>query len=125
MIDGGDLPVVNMIALKIFDVSKYCSMTFHNYGPSVNVMNLEIWNSLTPAQQKLMADTSREAQAKCRELTESVDNLAAAKKELEPKGMTVVQGNVEAFRKVAQEKIWPAYKTQYGAMWDEVAGFKA
>ena len=39
--------------------------------------------------------------------------------------MTVVQGNVEAFRKVAQEKIWPAYKTQYGAMWDEVAGFKA
>lgn len=125
VIDGGDLPVVNMIALKIFDVSKYCSMTFHNYGPSVNVMNLEIWNSLTPAQQKLMADTSREAQAKCRELTESVDNLAAAKKELEPKGMTVVQGNVEAFRKVAQEKIWPAYKTQYGAMWDEVAGFKA
>ena len=125
VIDGGDLPVVNMIALKIFDVSKYCSMTFHNYGPSVNVMNLEVWNSLTPAQQKLMADTSREAQAKCRELTESVDNLAAAKKELEPKGMTVVQGNVEAFRKVAQEKIWPAYKTQYGAMWDEVAGFKA
>ena len=125
VIDGGDLPVVNMIALKIFDVSKYCSMTFHNYGPSVNVMNLEIWNSLTPAQQKLMADTSREAQAKCRQLTESVDNLAAAKKELEPKGMTVVQGNVEAFRKVAQEKIWPAYKTQYGAMWDEVAGFKA
>ena len=125
VIDGGDLPVVNMIALKIFDVSKYCSMTFHNYGPSVNVMNLEIWNSLTPTQQKLMADTSREAQAKCRQLTESVDNLAAAKKELEPKGMTVVQGNVEAFRKVAQEKIWPAYKTQYGAMWDEVAGFKA
>lgn len=125
VIDGGDLPVVNMIALKIFEVSKYCSMTFHNYGPSVNVMNLEVWNSLTPAQQKLMADTSREAQTKCRELTESVDNLAAAKKELEPKGMTVVQGNVEAFRKVAQEKIWPAYKTQYGAMWDEVAGFKA
>ena len=72
-----------------------------------------------------MLDTSREAQTKCRELTESVDNFAAAKKELEPKGMVVVQANVEAFRKVAQEKIWPAYKTQYGALWDEVAGFKA
>ena len=65
------------------------------------------------------------SQAKCRELTESVDNFAAAKRELEPKGMTVVEANVEAFRKVAQEKIWPAYKQQYGAMWDEVAGFKA
>ena len=125
VIDGGDLPIVNQIALKIYEVSKYCSMTFHNYGPSVNVMNLEVWNGLTPAQQKLMLDTSREAQAKCRELTESVDNIAAAKKELEPKGMTVVQGNVEAFRKVAQEKIWPAYKAQYGALWEEVAGFKA
>ena len=39
--------------------------------------------------------------------------------------MTVVKANVEAFRKVAQDKIWPAYKNQYGAMWDEIAGFKA
>ena len=45
-----------------------------------------------------------------------VDNFAKAKKELEPKGMTVVEANVEEFRKVAQEKIWPAYKAQYGAL---------
>jgi TRAP-type C4-dicarboxylate transport system substrate-binding protein len=57
VIDGGDLPIVNQIALKIYEVSKYCSMTFHNYGPSVNVMNLEVWNGLTPAHQKLMLDT--------------------------------------------------------------------
>ena len=125
VIDGGDLPIVNQIALKIYEVSKYCSMTFHNYGPTLNTMNLAVWESLSEPQKKLMLDTSREAQAKCRELTESVDNLAAAKKELEPKGMTVVQGNVEAFRKVAQEKIWPQYKTQYSAMWDDIANFKA
>jgi len=125
VIDGGDLPIVNQIALKIYEVSKYCSMTFHNYGPTLNTMNLATWESLSPAHKKLMLDTSREAQAKCRELTESVDNFAAAKKELEPKGMTVVQGNVEAFRKVAQEKIWPQYKTQYAALWDDIANFKA
>jgi tripartite ATP-independent transporter DctP family solute receptor len=34
VIDGGDLPIVNQIALKIYEVSKYCSMTFHNYGPT-------------------------------------------------------------------------------------------
>src|SRR5437868_14181876 len=92
VIDGGDLPIVNQIALKIYEVSKYCSMTFHNYGPTLNTMNLAVWESLSEPQKKLMLDTSREAQAKCREVTESVDNLAAAKKELEPKGMTVVQG---------------------------------
>jgi TRAP-type C4-dicarboxylate transport system substrate-binding protein len=125
VIDGGDLPIVNILALKIYEVSKYVSMTFHNYGPTNAVMNLEIWNGLTPAQQKLMLDVSREAQGKIREATESVDNFAAAKKALEPHGMTVVEADVPAFRKIAQQKIWPAYKTQYGALWDEVANFKA
>jgi tripartite ATP-independent transporter DctP family solute receptor len=125
VIDGGDLPIVNQIALKIYEVSKYCSMTFHNYGPTLNVMNLEVWNGLSDAHKKLMLDTSREAQAKIRELTESVDNIAAARKELEPKGMTVVQGNIEAFRKVAQEKIWPAYKQQFSVLWDEIESIKA
>jgi len=125
VIDGGDLPIVNQVALKIYEVAKFCSMTFHNYGPTLNVMNLDVWNGLSDAHKKLIMDTSREAQAKIRELTESVDNIAAAKRELEPKGMSVVQGNVEAFRKVAQEKIWPAYKTQYSAMWDEIETIKA
>jgi tripartite ATP-independent transporter DctP family solute receptor len=125
VIDGGDLPIVNMLALKIYEVSKYCSMTFHNYGPTLNTMNLAVWEALTDPQKKLMLDTSREAQEMIRKSTESVDNFAAAKKELEPKGMTVVEGNVEEFKKVAQQKIWPAYKSQFGAMWDEIEGVKA
>jgi len=125
VIDGGDLPIVNQVALKIYEVSKYCSMTYHNYGPTNAVMNLGIWNGLAPAQQKLMLDISREAQQKIRDATESVDNFDAAKKALEPKGMTVVKADVEAFRKVAQDKIWPAYQKQYGAMWSEIAEFKA
>src|SRR5882757_5703005 len=124
VIDGGDLPIVNMLALKIYEVSKYASMTFHNYGPTNAVMNLEIWNGLTPAQQKLMLDLSRQAQVKIREVTESVDNFAAAKKALEPKGMTVVEADVPAFRKVAEAKIWPAYKQQYAALWDQIASAK-
>src|SRR5216684_7315504 len=125
VIDGGDLPIVNMLALKIYEVSKYASMTFHNYGPTNAVMNLEIWNGLSPEHQKLIMDLSRAAQEKIREATESVDNFAKAKSELEPFGMTVVEAKVEEFRKVAQQKIWPAYKAQYGALWDEIEGFKA
>src|SRR5476649_2138650 len=125
VIDGGDLPIVNMLALKIYEISKYCSVTFHNYGPTLNTMNLGVWNGLTPAQQKLMLDLSRQAQVKIRELTESVDNFAKAKELLEPKGMTVVQADVEAFRKIAEAKIWPAYKTQFSGLWDEISGFKA
>ena len=45
-----------------------------------------MWKGLSEPHKKLMLDTSREAQTKCRELTESVDNFAAAKTELEPQG---------------------------------------
>ena len=34
-------------------------------------------------------------------------------KELEAKGMKVNQADVQSFRKLAEEKIWPQYKQQY------------
>jgi tripartite ATP-independent transporter DctP family solute receptor len=120
VIDGADLPIVNINALKIYEVSKYVSMTFHNYGPSLVVMNLEIWKSLTPDAQKLLAEVSRQAQGKVRELTESVDNLQQAKAILEAKGMKVNASDVAAFRRVAEEKIWPQYQKQYAELWDRI-----
>jgi len=125
VIDGADLPIVNILALKAYEVSKYCSMTYHNYGPTVSVINLAVWNSLTPAQQTLLLDLGREAQQNIRQQTETVDNLAKAKELLEPKGMTVNAADVDAFRKLAQEKIWPDYKKQYPELWDEIAKTEA
>ena len=125
VIDGGDLPVANIDALKIYEVAKFCSLTYHNYGPTNVVMNLDAWNALSAPHKKLVTDVAREAQGVVRKAIESVDNFESAKKLLEPKGMTVVRGNVEAFRKIAQEKIWPGYKTQFGALFEEIANFKA
>src|SRR5437762_28505 len=79
VIDGADLPIVNILALKAYEVSKYCSMTYHNYGPTALVMNLGIWNGLAPAQQKLLLDASRTAQERIRGLTESVDTVEKAR----------------------------------------------
>jgi len=120
VIDGADLPVVNILALKAYEVSKYASMTYHNYGPTASVMNLDVWNGLTKDQQKLMLDVAREAQERIRKDTESVDNFEKAKEILEPKGMIVNKADVDAFRKVAQEKIWPAYQKQFPEMWDQI-----
>src|SRR5262245_6978720 len=124
VIDGADLPIYNINALKVYEVSKYVSMTFHNYGPTLAVMNLDVWKSLTPEQQALFLEVSREAQRKVRELTESVDNLAKAKELLEAKGMKVNAADVASFRKLAEDKIWPAYKQQYGEYWDRVVSAK-
>src|SRR3954452_16342997 len=124
VIDGADLPIVNILALKAHEVSKYCSMTYHNYGPTALVINLDIWNGLTPAQQKLLLDASRTAQERIRGLTESVDTVEKAKELLEPKGMTVNTADVEAFRKTAQEKVWPQYQKEYSEIWDEIVATK-
>jgi len=124
VIDGADLPIVNILALKAYEVSKYCSMTYHNYGPTALVMNLEMFNGLTPQQQKLLLDASRAAQERIRGLTESVDTPEKATELLEPKGMTVNTADVEAFRKVAQEKVWPAYQKEYPELWDEIVTTK-
>ena len=87
-------------------------------------MNLGVWQSLTPEQQKLFMDVGREAQTKIRELTESVDNIAKAKEILEARGMKVNAADVASFRKVAEEKIWPQYKQQYAEWWDKVVSAK-
>src|SRR5260370_11232545 len=93
-------------------------MTFHNYGPTALVINIEIWNGLTPAQQKLLLEASREAQERIRGLTESVDTVEKAKELLEPKGMMVNTADAEAFRKIAQERIWPAYQKESADIWE-------
>jgi tripartite ATP-independent transporter DctP family solute receptor len=124
VIDGADLPIVNINALRVYEVSKFASMTYHNYGPTVVVANLDIWKSLPADQQKLIMDVAAEAQKKVREATESVDNFAKAKEILEAKGMKVNQADVASFRKLAEEKIWPQYRTQYADMWDKIVATK-
>lgn len=124
VIDGADLPVVNMVPLKAYEVSKYYSMTGHNYGLTVVAMNLGMFNGLTPAQQKLILDAGREAQEKVRGITESIDSEKSAKELLEPHGMTINVPNREPFLKLAREKVWPAYQKQYSELWDLITAAK-
>lgn len=120
VVDGGDLPIVNQLLLKTYEVAKFSSLTFHNYAPTMLVMNLNVWNSFSKEQQELIREAARGAQQRVREATESVDSLAKAKELLEPKGMMVNAAQLEPFRKLAQEKIWPTYQKQYPDLWDRI-----
>jgi len=125
VIDGADLPVVNMVPLKAYEVSKYYSLTGHNYGATLTVINLAMWNDMTKEQQKLLLDVSREGQTMIRGMMADVDSEAGAKKLLEPHGMVVNAPDREPFRKRAEEKVWPAYRKQYAELWEEIASVKA
>jgi tripartite ATP-independent transporter DctP family solute receptor len=125
VIDGADLPVVNMVPLKAYEVSKYYSMTAHNYGASVIVMNLKMFNELRPDQQKMLLDTGREAQGVVRKVTEEVDSLASAKQQLESRGMAVNQPDIAPFIDLAKQKLWPIYEKQYSGLWEQIVATKA
>jgi tripartite ATP-independent transporter DctP family solute receptor len=125
VIDGGDMPIANFVPVKLYEVSKYASMSYHVYSPSYVVFNPKMWQSLTDAQRKLLTEIGREAQDRMRQTMSSVDSLEGAKKLLEPHGMSVNQVDVELFRKTAKENIWPQYRKQYADGWDEIANFKA
>ncbi len=124
VVDGADLPIVNIKNYKINEIAKYVSITYHNYTPSMTLINPDVWKGLTADQQKLLTEAGLGAQAKMREEAESVDSLEGAKKLLEPLGMQVNGSDQEAFRKLAEEKLWPGFKSQYSEMWDKIASFK-
>ena len=124
VIDGADLPVVNMVPLKAYEVSKYYSLTGHNYGATLIAMNLKMFNELRPEQQKMVMDAGREAQAIVRKVTEDVDSLAGAKAELEARGMTVNEPDHGPFIDIAKQKLWPQYEKNYGAIWDQIVNTK-
>jgi TRAP-type transport system periplasmic protein len=124
VVDGADLPVANILLNKAYEVAKYVSLTFHNYGPSLTVINPDIWKGLSPDQQKMLQEVANMAQKRMRSDIESVDSLAGAKKLLEPVKMVVNQADLAAFRKVAEKNVWPQYKKQYPEMWDKIVNTK-
>ncbi|MFL5251363.1 MAG: TRAP transporter substrate-binding protein [Rhodopila sp.] len=125
VIDGADLPVVNMVPLKAYEVSKYYSMTGHNYGATLIAMNLKMFNDLTPEQQRMFLDAGREAQGVVRKVTEDVDTLANAKQQLEPRGMTVNEPDHAPYIDLAKQKLWPQYEKQYSGLWEQITATKA
>jgi len=124
VVDGADLPVANIFNLKAYEVSKYASLTFHNYSPTMTIINPNIWKALSPEHQRLLQDIAMQAQKRMRNDVESVDSLAGAKKLLEPVGMVVNQADTAAFRKLAEKNIWPQYKKIFPEMWDKIVSTK-
>ncbi len=120
VLDGADQGIANIKNNKVYEIAKYVSLTYHASSPTFVIANPGIWNSLTPDQQKLLANTGMEAQKRLRDEAESVESIDGAKRTLEPLGMVANAPDLEPFRKIVQEKLWPDYKKQYGAQWDKI-----
>ena len=60
-IDGQENPISVIATSKFFEVQKYITLTNHQYNPQSVIFSKKVWDSLTPAEKKIVDDSADEA----------------------------------------------------------------
>jgi TRAP-type transport system periplasmic protein len=88
-IDGQENPIAVIAANKFWEVQKYVALTNHQYNPQSVIFSKKIWDTLSPAERKIIDDSSDEATKYQREQSRAA--VAANIELLKKNGMTVTQ----------------------------------
>lgn len=96
VVDGAEVPVNVIYTSKWHEKAKNLSLTRHTYTPTPFIMNLKLFNNLSPADQQLLIKAAREAAASQRALIDRRTNefIELLKKD----GVQVSEIDHEAFR---------------------------
>ncbi|MBX3606892.1 MAG: TRAP transporter substrate-binding protein [Piscinibacter sp.] len=88
-IDGQENPLTVIAANKFWEVQKYVAITNHQYNPQSVIFSKKIWDTLSPAEKKLLDDAADEAAKYEREQSRAMMNTAL--ETLKKNGMTVTE----------------------------------
>ena len=99
LVDGQENPLPTIMAKKFYEVQSHIVLTGHITESMVTVIGSHVWNRLTPDDQKVFADTLKEAASKATESIEASERILAG--QFRKLGMTVVEPDREAFREAA------------------------
>lgn len=97
IIDGLENPAVVLFGGKFFEVAKNLSLTAHTKHMSPFVAGTSFWNTLTPEQQGIIVETSREMVAYGANLINEAEKEALQK--LKDAGVTISEVDLPAFEK--------------------------
>ena len=99
LVDGQENPLPTIMAKKFYEVQSHIVLTGHITESMVTVIGSHVWSKLTPDDQKIFADTLKEAASKATEAIEASERILAG--EFKKLGKTVIEPDREAFRKAA------------------------
>ena len=122
-VDGQENPLPTIQSGKFQEVQKYLVLTGHILTPRLVVINEGFWKSLGAADQKIVKDAMDEGIAwQDQEIIKAeaalVDTFKAA-------GMTVIQPDVEAFRKATLAAVPPKFEARWGkGTWERIQAVK-
>jgi tripartite ATP-independent transporter DctP family solute receptor len=89
VLDGGDMPAIDMLEFKLYQVTKYLTLTHHFSIVGVFIVSKKFLGRLSPADQQIVRDSGKagaDAQAKA-----ILAGEAAAIDELKMRGMQVFE----------------------------------
>jgi tripartite ATP-independent transporter DctP family solute receptor len=88
-IDGQENPVTVINANKFYEVQKHVVLTNHQYNPQSVIFSKKVWDTLSPAERKIIDDSADEATRFQREQSRAA--VAANLELLKKNGMQVTQ----------------------------------
>jgi len=111
-VDGQENPLPTIKSGKFDEVQKYLVLTGHIITPRLVVVNEKFWQGLKPDDQKLLQEAVNAGIAwqnaeLIKQERELVDTMKAS-------GMTVVDVDVEAFRKPVVAAVVPKFEARWG-----------
>lgn len=111
VVDAQENPLPTIQAKKFYEVQKYINMTQHITANIFTTFGAPTWNKITPADQKVFIEVTREAAEKC--------SLAIAKAEEDLVSWFEKQGNIinRVDRKPFIEAVAPSLKSSPRMTW--------
>ncbi|TCP96548.1 tripartite ATP-independent transporter DctP family solute receptor [Cricetibacter osteomyelitidis] len=107
IIDGLENPSVVLYGGKFYEVAKNLNLTAHMKNVSPFVVGTITWNKLTPEQQQIITETSRDMVTFVGELMNEAEKEALEK--LKAAGVTVNEVDIPAFEKSVGATISEAF----------------
>jgi len=121
-VDAQENPLPTIEAKRFYEVQKYISLTGHIVDSLLTVVSGQLWNKLSPADQKIFTEVMTEAAEKAgREIIASEARLT---EEFKNKGLTVITVDKNAFREAVLKNTTPAAQGYRQADYDRIINLK-
>jgi tripartite ATP-independent transporter DctP family solute receptor len=119
-VDGQENPLPTIQSNKFFEVQKYLVLTGHIITPRLVVVNEGVWQKLSAKErQALRSSLETQGAVQDNEILAQESKLADTFKSA---GMTVIQPDVESFRKPVLASLPAKFESKWGkGLWERIA----
>jgi tripartite ATP-independent transporter DctP family solute receptor len=101
VVDGQENPIVTIVSMKFYEVQKQVGLTEHTYTALPVLANKKWWDSLTPAQREVIAESVKQSVAEQRKtVAAQVDEGVAF---LKGQGVTITEVDKPKFMEATKE----------------------